>query len=306
MLYGQVSAFVAIEQLLKKRHVRLGRFYIMFGFLSSREGPLIPHAALVESRSIISLRNLYAQDKNLGDCVLDAVFPEFCRVFPFKSEREERDTYRDYLLDPEFPWDNRVLFEQGKPIGGIHYQLLPVFDTCVLFAEHFWLKGNDWFNTEGFRSQDRFEMLGLHLQSVAREAGAPAIVWECNDLHQMSAWERRLDRKAGLPPEKRIKLWGRYGTVLDVQYAQPRLSPELQSVEFLMLCVRLLKKDFQFTGAFYRQMFHNFVRTFNDQPETDECYQRIMSGSRVYEDSTVIPRIKFGAKRTFLNSTTAV
>lgn len=254
-------------------------------------------------RSIVSLRRLMAEESNLARVLLREYFRYFCLAFPFSNEREEEAVYDQYLNDPEFPWDTSVLLENGKIIGGAQYQHLAVGDDSVIFAEHFWLRGaKRWMMFEletGFRSPDRFSMLGRHLEEVARAKNAAAIIWECNDPRLMTTFQMRVDKKAGLSTERRNRLWNAYGKVLDIYYAQPRLSAEETAVEFLMLCMRGVRPGFQMTGKFYRTLFHNFVLTFNDDPSTDETYNQVMELSMEYGDDDVIPLIPFSQARSF-------
>lgn len=244
-------------------------------------------------RSIISLRRQMAENPNLTRMLLREYYKFFCRAFPFKNEREEIEVYDQYLNDPDFPWDCLVLMENAQIIGGCQFQHLSVGSDAVLFAEHFWLRSE-------YRSNDRFLFLGREVERNARDAGAVAIVWECNDPRQMSDWQKRIDRKAGLSTEKRNRLWSRYGRVLDVYYAQPRLSPEESPVEFLMLCIRPIRKEFVVTGLFYRTLFRNFVLTFNDSPENDETYRKVVEYSLEYEDEAPIQTVSFNEPRSFL------
>lgn len=246
---------------------------------------------------------MMAENRALARLILREYNRHFCRAFPFKNEREPLSVYDDYLRDRKFPWNILVMMEEGEIVGGAHYQHLPVSSDSVIFAEHFWLRGRSW-RSRGYRSQDRFAMLGRQVEEVAKSSGAKAIIWECNDPLLMSAWQRRLDRKAGLPTEKRNLLWSRYGRVLDVYYAQPRLLPDEDPCEFLMLCIRKIDPAFAMTGRFFRTMFRNFVLTFNDNPDEDETYRRVIErSSKEVGDDEIVNTIPFRQPRSYLVKT---
>lgn len=182
----------------------------------------------IDPEKTISMRELAAQDEAAFQRTLDAYMPKLQQAFPDASEIETRETYNEYLKDPEFPWDMHVLRDKaGNVLGGIQSQVVDVGGDQLkkaVWAEHIWLAPEA-------RSFQNFQSLLKTAQSRWQETGSDMVFMEFNDRAKMSLAQQIDDAAAGLTPEAREKIWGRVGLhVLGDQsgrvapYAQPAMG----------------------------------------------------------------------------------
>lgn len=176
----------------------------------------------------LSMRELAAKDEAAFQKTLDAYMPKLQQAFPDASEIESRQTYSEYLKDPDFAWDMHVLRDKaGNVLGGIQSQVVDVGGEQLkkaVWAEHIWLAPEA-------RSFQNFQTLLKTAQERWAATGSDMVFMEFNDRAKMSLAQQIDDAAAGLTPEAREKIWGRVGLhVLGDQsgrvapYAQPAMG----------------------------------------------------------------------------------
>src|SRR5262249_8215439 len=115
---------------------------------------------------LLSMREL----ANKGDIAklekeLDVYYPELQKAFPLPGEIETKQTYIEYLTNPESTWEMEQLRgKDGKVKGGLQYQILPIEGEKWKGAgwlEHIWVE-------EASRKEGLGSKLLNHVQAQIR------------------------------------------------------------------------------------------------------------------------------------------
>jgi glycine/D-amino acid oxidase-like deaminating enzyme len=157
--------------------------------------------------------------------LVNEYYPHLQKAFPLPGEIQSPETYVNYLMDPQFPWEMEQLRgADGKVQGGLQYQILPVGGDQVGKAgwlEHIWVDGN--VRQGGYGSA-----LLAHVQNQVQKKGGDVTFWEWNNPDKMSLDEIAEDAKGGITTQDRVDYWARRGGYVVVVKSTGEIAPYAQ------------------------------------------------------------------------------
>ncbi len=186
-----------------------------------------------------SLRNVYLRNVEEGDLLLERLYPVYAAGFSDENEVASKELLKELVTDSAASWDVTVITHEKKVLSGY----------CNALVKHNGAQyglGRFIFVDSAYRGCGLGgELLDTAIENF-RKSGCVAYFAEINDPLLMSPAQIDAQAQSGVSPQKRIEYWAKKGRLaVDTAWIQPALAQGAESVDYLMLTVIPLCKNFQ-------------------------------------------------------------